>query len=512
MNINSQVSQKSSSLGQLWNQAGINAWKKVGPRFLPFADAASDDLPMSRLLRLSLFQVSVGLCTALMIGTLNRVLIIELGVASWIVALMVALPILASPFRAFMGYRSDTHRSVLGWRRVPYIWSGSLLQFGGLAIMPFALILLSQAQDGAKLLGQCASAAAFLMVGIGLQITQTAGLALATDLAPEQKRPRVVALMYVMLLIGMLVSGLVFSALLANFSNTRLVQVVQGAAVMTVLLNLVASWKQEPRRRQSANTVPETGSFSLSWQRLISQPEARRYLIAVGLGSAAFAMQDIILEPYGAEILGLTVSSTTLLTAVLAGGAVCAYLIAARFLNRGANPHRIAAAGLLVGLPAFSLVIFAEPFGSSLMFRIGAFLIGMGTGLFSVATLAAAMRMDMHAAPRQTNQGLDAPPSSQVNNFNGLALGAWGAANATCTGLAIALGGGLRDFVGSLASNGALGSVLAIPATGYSFVYHLEIMMLLVALVVIGPLARFSTNYSDDTESKKKFGLSELPN
>lgn len=507
MNAQTQATQKPNRLGDLWNQAGVNAWKKVGPKFLPFADAASDDLPMSRLLRLSLFQVSVGLCTALMIGTLNRVLIIELGVASWIVALMVALPILAAPFRAFMGYRSDTHRSVLGWRRVPYIWSGSLLQFGGLAIMPFALILLSQAQDGAKLLGQCASAVAFLMVGIGLQITQTAGLALATDLAPEQKRPRVVALMYVMLLVGMLVSGIVFSALLANFSNTRLVQVVQGAAVVTVFLNLIASWKQEPRRRQGTYVVAETSSFSLSWQRLISQPEARRYLIAVGLGSAAFAMQDIILEPYGAEILGLSVSGTTLLTAVLAGGAVCAYLFAAYFLNRGANPHRIAACGLLVGLPAFSLVIFAEPFSSSFMFRVGAFLIGLGAGLFSVATLAAAMRMDLHASPRQANEA-----KAPTQNFNGLALGAWGAAQATCTGLAIALGGGLRDFIGSLASNGALGSVLAIPATGYSFVYHLEIIMLLVALVVIGPLARFSTNYSDDTESKKKFGLSELPN
>jgi MFS transporter, BCD family, chlorophyll transporter len=511
MSLQTSTNQKTNSLTDLWNQAGINAWKKVGPKFLPFADVASEDLPMSRLLRLSLFQVSVGLCTALMIGTLNRVLIVELGVASWIVALMVALPILASPFRAMMGYRSDTHRSVLGWRRVPYIWSGSLLQFGGLAIMPFALILLSQGQDGAKLLGQCASAAAFLMVGIGLQITQTAGLALATDLAPEQKRPRVVALMYVMLLVGMLVSGVVFSALLANFSNTRLVQVVQGAAVITVILNLVASWKQEPRRRRQASEVNTNGSFSLSWQRLISQPQARRYLIAVGLGSAAFAMQDIILEPYGAEILGLTVSGTTLLTAILAGGAVCAYLIAAHFLNRGANPHRIAAAGLLVGLPAFSLVIFAEPFGSSVMFRIGSFLIGMGAGLFSVATLAAAMRMDLHAQPRQTNNS-DHLAKSQEQNFNGLALGAWGAAQATCTGLAIALGGGLRDFVGSLASNGALGSVLAIPATGYSFVYHLEIMMLLIALVVIGPLARFSTNNSDPSESQQKFGLSELPN
>ncbi len=55
---------------------------------------------------------------------------------------MAALPVLIAPFRALLGFRSDNHRSAIGWRRVPYIWFGTLLQFGGLAIMPFALIVL----------------------------------------------------------------------------------------------------------------------------------------------------------------------------------------------------------------------------------------------------------------------------------------------------------------------------------------------------------------------------------
>ena len=121
----------------------IQAWSRLGPQYLPFADAASADLPLSRLLRLSLFQVTVGMATALMVGTLNRVMIVELGVAAWLVALMVGLPVVAAPLRAFTGFRSDTHRSAFGWRRVPYIWTGTMLQFFGLAIMPFAVLLLS---------------------------------------------------------------------------------------------------------------------------------------------------------------------------------------------------------------------------------------------------------------------------------------------------------------------------------------------------------------------------------
>ena len=53
------------------------------------------------------------------------------------------LPLVFAPFRALIGHRSDMHRSVLGWRRVPYIYRGTMFHFGGLAIMPFALLVLS---------------------------------------------------------------------------------------------------------------------------------------------------------------------------------------------------------------------------------------------------------------------------------------------------------------------------------------------------------------------------------
>ncbi len=90
---------------------------KFGMDLLPFADAAGDGLPLKRLLRLSLFQISVGMATVLLLGTLNRVMIVELSVPAMLVAAMVALPVLVAPFRAFLGFRSDTHKSAIGWRR-----------------------------------------------------------------------------------------------------------------------------------------------------------------------------------------------------------------------------------------------------------------------------------------------------------------------------------------------------------------------------------------------------------
>ncbi len=446
-------------------------WMRIGTEFLPFADAASPELPLSRLLRLSLFQVSVGMAMVLLIGTLNRVLIVELSVPAWLVSLMVGLPLVFAPFRAFIGFRSDNHRSALGWRRVPYIWMGTLLQFGGLAIMPFALLILSGDTHGPIWIGQFASAFSFLLVGAGLQTTQTAGLALATDLAPAESRPSVIALMYVMLLVGMVAAGLVFGKLLANFSEIRLIGVIQGAAMVTMALNITALWKQEARNSLRTAVVESSANFFDSWREFIKHARAMRFLVTVGLGTAAFNMQDIVLEPYGGQILHLPVAATTALTAMLAGGMLAAFSIAARFLGHGADPYRLAAYGALIGLVAFAAVIFAAPMESPLMFRLGVLLIGFGGGFFAVGTLAGAM-------------------ARERNGETGLALGAWGAVQATSAGVAIALGGAVRDGVSSLAVHGSLGPALTGAATGYGAVYQIEIILLFATLVAIGPLVR----------------------
>ncbi len=465
-------------------------WQRVGTRFLPFADAVSEDLPLSRLLRLSLFQISVAMAAVLLTGTLNRVMIVELHVPAWLVSTMVAVPLVFAPFRALIGFKSDTHRSALGWRRVPYIWFGTLLQFGGLAIMPFALLLLSGLGHSPAWVGTTGAALAFLLVGIGMHTTQTAGLALAADLATPETRPRVVALLYVMLLIGTLVSALLYGLLLRDFTPTRLVQVVQGAAAVTMVFNVLALWKQEARTPARTSEAENRTSFADSWAAFNVDGRRHRFLVAVGLGTAAFAMQDVLLEPYGGEILRLPVSATTTLTAFQAVGTLLAFALAARRLGRGADPYRLGAYGLLAGIVAFSAVVFSAPLDSPLLFRAGSLLIGFGTGLFAVGTLTVAMDVDR-------------------GDCSGLALGAWGAVQASAAGIAIAIGGFARDTVGALATSGALGEALASPVTGYAFVYHLEIALLFSALIAVGPLVR--TARTGAPRSPVQFGLAEFP-
>ena len=443
-----------------FRQKMISAWAELGPRFLPFSDAATPDLPLSRLLRLSLFQVSVGMALVLLIGTLNRVMIVELRVPASLVSIMLALPLVFAPFRALIGFRSDTHRSELGWRRVPYIWMGTLVQFGGLAIMPFALLVLSgggQSSHAPAWIGQLGAAIAFLLVGAGMHTTQTVGLALATDLAPVESQPKVVGLMYVMLLVGMIVSALVFGALLKDFSPARLIQVIQGAALTTMVLNVIALWKQEPRTR---NRKPATqGGFRESWELFSKGEGAIRRLVAIGLGTMAFSMQDVLLEPFGGEILKLSVSTTTMLTATLALGGLTGFTLASNVLSRGFDPFRMASIGAMVGVPAFLAVIASAAFNSQQLFMLGVLMIGFSGGLFSHGTLTATMNL----APK---------------NMSGLALGAWGAVQATGAGVAIALGGVIRDVVAAYTN----------PTAGYVSVYALEIGLMVAAMIVMGPL------------------------
>jgi BCD family chlorophyll transporter-like MFS transporter len=193
------------------------------------------------------------------------------------VALMVALPLLFAPFRALIGFRSDTAPLGLGWRRVPYIWIGTLLQFGGLAIMPFALLLLTgDTTLGPAWVGQVGAGLAFLLVGAGAadhadrrpgaghrpgpgRHAAARGGADVRDAAGGHGGQRRSS------------SGL----LLADFSHTRLVQVVQGAAVVTVVLNVRGAVEAGSRATRSARGARRAGAdLPPHWARLAA-PAAR---------------------------------------------------------------------------------------------------------------------------------------------------------------------------------------------------------------------------------------------
>ncbi|MEP3843741.1 MAG: PucC family protein [Paracoccaceae bacterium] len=442
----------------------------IAPRYLPFADVASAEVPLLRLLRLSLFQVTVGMALVLLVGTLNRVMIVELSVPTTLVAGMLALPLLFAPLRMLIGYKSDTFVSALGWRRVPFIWKGTLYQFGGFAIMPFALLVLSgygEAVDAPRWIGLSSAALAFFLVGAGAHMVQTTGLALATDLVPEEDHPKVVGLMYVMLLLGMAASALIYGALLANYTPGRLIQVIQGTAVLTVGLNMLAIWKQEARDRTRARQmqVAQHPTFTQAWSQLVERPGMIRLLVVIGLGTFGFGMADVLLEPYGAQALGLSVGQTTQLTALFAFGTLAGFGYASYTLGQGDVPAILGRLGAALGVPGFLAIVLSADLMGTPLFLAGVFLTGLGAGLFGHATLTAAIR---------------AAPFDRV----GLSLGAWGAVQATCAGLGVALAGITRDVLLGLESLHGIQ-----PQTPYRLVFMIEIAFLIATILLARSLA-----------------------
>ena len=467
---------------------------KMSKNILPFSDAGSTNFSLFQLLRLSLFQISVGMATVMLAGTLNRVMIVELLVPASLVAIMIAIPVLIAPLRTFYGHKSDTYKSFIGWKRIPYMWFGSLFQFGGLAIMPFAIIILSGDQTvGPSWAGEVLVAIAFLFTGIGMHITQTVGLALAADRATKENRPRVVALLYFMFLFGMGISAVVIGILLADFSKLRLIQVVQGSAVLTLILNLVAVWRQEQIIiNQQKNDKSE--KFFLSWKKFISDRKTNSLIWVVFWGTLAFSMQDVLLEPYGGQILGLSVSETTNLTGVWALGALLGLALAANNSKKTVSSVSNAMTALLIGIVGFSAIIFSSPMQFPFLYFLGTLFIGFGTGLFSVSLLIIAMAL-----------------SSKTNLGSGFILGSWGAAQAIGAGLGIAVGGILRDVVNKIALSGYLGSTFENNSIGYIFVYHLEILFIFITLIVLGMLSQEINKRKIKDHAQKSFGLTEIP-
>jgi len=456
-----------------YREYALRKLASLAPYYLPFADVATKDVPLTRLLRLSLFQITVGMALVLLMGTLNRVMIVELSVPAALVAGMLALPVLFAPLRALIGFKSDTHRSALGWRRVPYIWKGTMYQFGGFAIMPFSLLYLSgfgEAVDAPRWIGFASAALAFLLVGAGLHMVQTVGLALATDLVREEDQPKVVGLMYVMLLLGMLVSAVIYGALLADYSPGRLVQVIQGSAVVTVALNLAAMWKQEARDRTRAQAPARALRFADAWRGVVHMPGTLRILTIIGFGTFGFGMADVLLEPYGGQVLSLSVGETTRLTALLAFGTLIGFGIASRTLSAGGDALRMASLGALIGVPGFAAIIASSHAIGAPLFLAGTFATGLGAGLFGHGTLTAVIR---------------AAPKDQI----GLSLGLWGAVQATCAGMGVALAGLVRDVL--LASPVGAGLRAAAP---YNIVFMIEMAFLVAAVALAIPLVMRGTH------------------
>lgn len=415
-----------------------------------------------RVLRLGLFQFAVGLALAPITGTLNRVLIGDMLIPALAVGFLISLHYFVSPIRAIVGFHTDRRRAVGRWR-TPYIVLGLMLTYGGLALAPFALILLGG--DGVLTFwpAMAVCSAIFLAYGIGINIVETTFLALVGDITPPHERGRVLAILWMMLVLGTIVSSLVMSVLLQRYSHPQLISVMQGSAIVFVLLAWLALHNQERLKPngQLATTVEDVPIRATLWQSLrvlAGQRALRGLFVVLFVATTAFGTHDVLLEPFGAQVLGMSVSATTQLTAFWGVAMLLAIALAGVWLRQRRSPLLLIGGGCLVGVAGFMLVNLSIPTHSTAVFRSGVWAIGMGRGLFLVGSVTLVMSL---------------ADSGHV----GLFLGLWGVMQALAQGIGLLGGGVLRDTIGAVDI-----------AAGYAAVYGLSGVLLLLALALLGAL------------------------
>lgn len=413
------------------------------------------------VLRLGLIQFGIGLCLAPISGTLNRVLITDLRIPAVAVGLLIALHYFVSPVRAMIGYRSDKDRSMGKWR-TPYVVLGVMLTFGGLSCAPFALILLGGNGQIPFWLAMVICALIFLAYGAGVNILETVYLALVSDITPPKSRGKVISVLWVMLVLGTVVSAVIVSQLLIEYSHQRLIQVMQGAAVAFIILTVIALWRQERLRPDGTieSTLEAVRVRYTLWQSvkmLANHKVLQGLFLIIFVATMAFAVHDVLLEPYGGQVLGMTVSETMQLTILWGLTTIAGVSLAGWLLWRKLAPALIITLGCAVGLGGFGLISYASQLEHVALFQVGVAMISIGRGLFLVASVILVMSL------------------TDISHA-GLFIGIWGIVQAMAQGIGVIGGGLLRD----LAQN-QTGSV----ALGYTTVYTTSLALLLLVILLL---------------------------
>ena len=386
------------------------------------------DLSMNtplQLLRLAGLPLSLTLLSILAGSVINRVMVVELGLPVILAGLFVAIPLLVSPVRIWLGHVSDAY-PLWGRRREPYLILGALIAGSG-AALAVALVVRT---PGLFSLGTGLILLALIAYGLGRNLTGNTFQALLVDrFPPGVSRSRAANLYEVVKLLGMIAGAGLVGLALRPYSAERLTLVVALIALGATALSVLAALGQEPEgaaHRQAADQA-RARPFWTSFHELVwRDPQARRFLAVITLTLLGTQMQDVLMEPYGGLVLGLDIAATTQLTMFWGLGALASLLLSGLALISWLGLPRLYRLGILLLIPLFPLIILAGL--SQQVWLLQASVLGMGLA----SGLAAASLLAQTVAFTSLRSA-------------GLLLGVWGLGHQLGRALASLLGSGLVD-------------------------------------------------------------------
>jgi MFS transporter, BCD family, chlorophyll transporter len=393
--------------------------------------------------QLGLIHVAVAMTLVPINSTLNRVMIKELAISATVVAILASLPYLFSPIQVAIGSYSDRH-PIFGYRRTPYILAGLVLCVLGVVVSPQVAFLMAENFPLGLLLGIFA----FGAWGMGYNLSAVSYLSLASELSGENERGKTIATMWFMMILSIILTAIALSRMVDPYTPAALMRAFGVVAAAALFLGLLGLIKLESRSiRSERRAASESYSVKEMASTITANPVARVFFIYLLLLLAAILGQDVLLEPFGAEAFGMTVTQTTRITSIW-GTFVLEGRVSKRLVAQLGNT------GALLG---FIVIVISGILLDQSVFYTGVTLLGIGTGLSTVANLSLMFDLTMPG-------------------MVGLYIGAWGFSNALSRLAGSILGGVVRDVVTQ-----ATGLALS----GYLVVFGIEALMLLIATIML---------------------------
>jgi BCD family chlorophyll transporter-like MFS transporter len=408
------------------------------------------------ILRLGLVQTAVGSVVVLTNSTLNRVMVVEIGLAAIVPGLLIGLYYAVEILRPRWGYGSD-----VSGRRTPWILGGvALLGLSGVAAAG-SVWLMAQS----LWLGLALAALAFTGIGIGVGCAGTVVLTLLAVTVAPRRRAAAGAIVFLMMIAGLAVTAGVAGPFLDPFSFERLVAVSATVSAIAMVLAIAGVWGIERRHARPAAPESRPAPFLSAFRDVWADGEARRLAIFVFASMLAFNMQDPILEPFAGLVFGLTVGESTQLAASQHQGVFLGMVLAAVLcsgLRIGTMRMWIVggcclSAAALVALTAVGLA------GPGAPLKPVVFALGLGNGLFAATVIGQMM----------------ASAGADGGGREGTRIGFWGAAQAIAFGLGILVGAGAADVMRALLPDAAsaYGTVFVLEAGIFLFAAGLAARM-----------------------------------
>jgi BCD family chlorophyll transporter-like MFS transporter len=401
--------------------------------------------------RLGLVQAAIGSVVVLMTSTLNRVMVVELGLMAAIPGGLVGLHFAVQILRPRMGFGSD-----VDGRRITWIIGGMALTcLSGLGAAVATAWMTTSAMAGLVL-----ALISFFLLGVGISASSTPFLAYMAERVAEKRMAGAAALTWILMIVGIIITASVVGSLLDPYTPARLVEVTAGVAVVAFLLTLVGVAGRKGSEPIHLRPPEESHSFSEVFHAMWSDRQSRWFATFIFVSMLAYSAQDIILEPYAGAVFGLTPGESTKIAGLQHAGVLVGMIGGAIAAARWSTLPRWAAAGCVGSAMALLALVWMPASGSVAGMKSAVFALGLANGVFAVAAIGAMMGLTVKGKAGGA----------------GMRMGFWGAAQAIAYGL-----GGALGALGSDVARRAFGSA----ASGYGAVFTAEAVLFFAAALLV---------------------------